>query len=103
MRNGGFGGDGASLNVLMCWSLLGFQSMQGGGLAYYNCGPSSGASQPHKHVQVVPLPLADGVKEFTPMFVILQQGREAQGASEGEVFEFKSFPVRSYGFLLPHR
>ena len=28
-----------------------------GGLAFYNCGPVSGASQPHKHVQVVPLPL----------------------------------------------
>jgi hypothetical protein len=25
-----------------------------GGLAFYNCGPASGRSQPHKHLQVVP-------------------------------------------------
>lgn len=31
--------------------------MPSGGLAFYNCGPESGASQPHKHVQLVPLPL----------------------------------------------
>lgn len=29
-----------------------------GALAYYNCGPVSGRSQPHKHLQVVPLPMA---------------------------------------------
>jgi sulfate adenylyltransferase (ADP) / ATP adenylyltransferase len=27
------------------------------GLAFYNSGPEAGASQPHKHMQVVPLPL----------------------------------------------
>ena len=30
------------------------------GLAFYNGGPLAGASQPHKHLQLVPLPLADG-------------------------------------------
>ena len=34
------------------------QAMPQGGLAYFNCGEHSGASQPHKHTQVVPLPLA---------------------------------------------
>jgi len=28
-----------------------------GGLAFYNCGPASGHSQPHKHVQARPPPL----------------------------------------------
>ena len=28
-------------------------------LAFYNCGPHSGKSQPHKHVQIVPMPLVD--------------------------------------------
>lgn len=46
--------------------------MPRGGLAFYNCGPASGASQPHKHVQVVPLPL-DG----TP------SGSSADGSSSG--------------------
>jgi ATP adenylyltransferase len=26
-------------------------------LCFYNSGPASGASQPHKHVQIIPLPL----------------------------------------------
>jgi ATP adenylyltransferase len=29
------------------------------GLAFYNGGAAAGASQPHKHLQIVPLPLAD--------------------------------------------
>lgn len=33
-------------------------AMQPAGLAFFNCGPLSGASQPHKHVQLLPLPLA---------------------------------------------
>ena len=31
------------------------------GLAFYNGGEVAGASQPHKHLQLVPLPLADGI------------------------------------------
>jgi ATP adenylyltransferase len=27
------------------------------GLGFYNCGKVSGASQPHKHMQLIPLPL----------------------------------------------
>lgn len=30
------------------------------GLGFYNAGPVAGASQPHKHLQIVPLPLAAG-------------------------------------------
>jgi ATP adenylyltransferase len=30
------------------------------GLGFYNGGAAAGASQPHKHLQLVPLPLADG-------------------------------------------
>lgn len=30
-----------------------------GWLAFYNCGPESGRSQPHKHLQLVPYPFAD--------------------------------------------
>ncbi|PSC73596.1 ATP adenylyltransferase [Micractinium conductrix] len=52
------------------WAVM--QCMPRGGLAFYNCGPASGASQPHKHVQVVPLPL-DG----TP------SGSSADGSSSG--------------------
>lgn len=37
------------------------QSMPQGGVAFFNCGPLSGASQPHKHTQIVPLPLSDSL------------------------------------------
>jgi len=30
------------------------------GIGFYNGGPEAGASQPHKHLQIVPLPLGDG-------------------------------------------
>ncbi|EIE27830.1 hypothetical protein COCSUDRAFT_83450, partial [Coccomyxa subellipsoidea C-169] len=38
------------------------QAYPNGALAYFNCGPESGASQPHKHTQIVPLPLAEDTK-----------------------------------------
>ena len=40
------------------WSVLSEMD----GLAFYNGGKSAGSSQPHKHLQLVPYPLADGVK-----------------------------------------
>lgn len=40
--------------------LIGLAGMDG--LAFYNGGAEAGASQPHKHLQLVPLPLADGAQ-----------------------------------------
>jgi len=51
------------------------QAMPGGGLAYFNCGAHSGASQPHKHTQVVPLPLATPAE--------LARGAEASAGAPG--------------------
>lgn len=42
------------------WAVLAAAPGPGGGLAYFNRGPESGASQPHKHMQIVPLPLVEG-------------------------------------------
>lgn len=43
------------------------------GLAFFNCGPASGASQPHRHLQLVPLPLSDTADPypFRPLFAAL--------------------------------
>lgn len=41
------------------------------GLGFYNSGPDAGASQRHKHLQLVPLPLGDG-PERTPMDRVLE-------------------------------
>ena len=42
------------------------------GLAFYNAGSEAGASQRHKHLQIVPLPLGDG-PELTPIDPILER------------------------------
>jgi len=39
-------------------------------LVFYNAGPDAGASQRHKHLQVVPVPLGDG-SERTPIEAVL--------------------------------
>lgn len=43
-------------------------------LGFYNAGPESGASQPHKHLQVVRLPLAD-IGEALPIQTALNEAR----------------------------
>lgn len=53
-----------------------------GGMAFFNRGPLSGASQPHKHIQCVPLPIAssaDGKGLEAPFAPII---REALGILE---------------------
>ena len=53
------------------------ESMPGdGGMAFFNCGPISGASQPHKHIQCIPLPIAytsDSVPIDPPFHSVIQQ------------------------------
>ncbi len=39
-------------------------------LVFYNAGPNAGASQRHKHIQIVPVPLGDG-SERTPIEPVL--------------------------------
>jgi ATP adenylyltransferase len=41
-------------------------------LGFYNGGVTAGASQTHKHMQLIPLPLAEGEVEF-PMLRLLQK------------------------------
>ena len=47
------------------------------GICYFNCGPDSGASQPHKHLQIVPLPLAAGREATTPFSRLLEEACNA--------------------------
>lgn len=55
-------------------------SMPHGGLAFYNCGSESGASQPHKHMQAVPLPLSqDTTNQHLPLEPLLSSGEEGVG------------------------
>jgi ATP adenylyltransferase len=60
-----------------------------GGMAFFNCGPLSGASQPHKHIQCIPLPIAETLEgiPLDPPFqkVILETLSNGDGAGVREV------------------
>ncbi len=55
-------------------------------LGFYNAGPQSGASQPHKHLQVVRLPLAE-VVDALPMRAALDAAQ-----ADGSVFRSPQLP-----------
>ncbi len=58
------------------------------GLAFYNSGTVSGASQPHKHLQQVPLPLG-GCSECTPIETLI-----ATASYEGSYGRIPAFGFR---------
>eukprot|EP00887_Chlorella_sp_A99_P007671 scaffold20.g7671.t1 len=79
----------------------------GGALAFYNCGPLSGASQPHKHVQVVPLPLDGGGASSSssgggadPPFAGVVAAATA-GSPPLESVELRALPFASFAARLP--
>lgn len=60
------------------------QAYPHGALAYFNCGPLSGASQPHKHVQLVPLPLDACSTAAIPTAAIIEAALEQAEHGRGE-------------------
>ncbi|WP_233881081.1 ATP adenylyltransferase family protein [Paraburkholderia flagellata] len=50
------------------------------GLAFYNGGAAAGASQPHKHLQMVPLPLAGHGPHVAPLEVLVGRAQAVHGA-----------------------
>ncbi|GAB5593016.1 bifunctional AP-4-A phosphorylase/ADP sulfurylase [Umbelopsis nana] len=55
-------------------------------LAFYNCGELSGASQPHKHIQIVPLTKS---ANSLPINVVYER---ISGRKAGEIYTIKSLP-----------
>ena len=83
------------------------QAFPHGALTYFNCGPDSGASQPHKHTQVVPLPLAgdcsDEQQQQVPFQRVIEAAAREEGCAEGAAVALRSLPFQSYAALLPQR
>ncbi|CAG8491181.1 3056_t:CDS:2 [Dentiscutata heterogama] len=65
-------------------------------LAFFNCGELSGASQPHKHLQLIPLP-EDA--RFTPPINSCIYGTQ-EFKKPGEIFEIPELPYVHYIALL---
>eukprot|EP01112_Ceratiomyxa_fruticulosa_P017968 TRINITY_DN5689_c0_g1_i1.p1 TRINITY_DN5689_c0_g1~~TRINITY_DN5689_c0_g1_i1.p1 ORF type:complete len:299 (-),score=48.91 TRINITY_DN5689_c0_g1_i1:40-936(-) len=69
-------------------------------LAFFNSGILSGASQPHKHIQLFPLQtLVEGVYEVPIEPLIMES---AEGLPIGTVFQIKNVKFRAACVLLPH-
>lgn len=66
------------------WRALG----AGDGLGFYNAGAAAGASQPHKHLQVVPTPLGDGT-ERVPIEPLLAGARFEGGVGRSPELDFE--------------
>lgn len=68
-----------------------------GALAFFNSGPDAGASQSHRHVQIVPLPLVPGAAPAPPMAGPVLC---ALGEVPGEVRALPGLPFRSWAARL---
>ncbi|KAF8071003.1 APA2 [Scenedesmus sp. PABB004] len=86
-------------------------AMPRGGVAFYNCGEHSGRSQPHKHVQVVPLPFDDGgggqqqqpgaAAAAAPVQPLVAAAQAAAGAAALQPFALRTqLPFRAYAVAL---
>ena len=73
--------DQGDFNALAC-AMSGWRC-----LAFYNAGREAGASQPHRHLQIVPLPLeaAGGVATGTPIDSVLNRARGRSGSDVADL------------------
>lgn len=65
--------------------------------SFYNCGPQSGASQPHKHIQFMTLP-----DKYTPFCLdLLENTNRSSRALQGVAFQVPHVPFAHYVVALP--
>jgi ATP adenylyltransferase len=66
------------------------------GLAFYNAGAVAGASQPHKHLQLVPLPLARNGPPVAvePLFAPVREQTGGQAGDRAAILRVPGFPFR---------
>ncbi|GLC74618.1 hypothetical protein PLESTF_001535700 [Pleodorina starrii] len=80
------------------------KAMPSGGVAFYNCGPASGRSQPHKHLQVVPLPFTEGQPPLAPVHHLVEEAAEAAeaaGTAALQPLQLRRLPYRCFAAQLP--
>ena len=65
--------------------------------AFFNCGPESGASQPHKHIQFMTQPPQLVYKPFSDL--VLEQAPDPK--KPGEIFQSEDIPFAHFLIKLP--
>ncbi|KAF6265779.1 ATP adenylyltransferase-domain-containing protein [Scenedesmus sp. NREL 46B-D3] len=88
-------------------------AMPRGGVAFYNCGEHSGRSQPHKHLQIVPLPFQEDQASQQqqqqpqqtsaaqmPVQQLISAAQAAAGAQPLQPFPVRQAPFRAYAAVL---
>ncbi|KAF9916807.1 bifunctional AP-4-A phosphorylase/ADP sulfurylase [Lobosporangium transversale] len=63
-------------DLLAVWGALNAVKCPGDAVAFYNCGARSGASQPHKHMQVIPLDRPAPIAALVRNLAKAQPGRK---------------------------
>ena len=62
--------------------------------AFYNCGPESGASQPHKHIQFMTLPPKADFKPYAETLEKVLDPRQIQAPSQNKDLPFAHYGVQ---------
>ncbi len=73
---------------------LGACLAEGAALGFYNAGAAAGASQPHRHLQLVRLPLFSGV-EAVPVEPLLRSGLPERGLGRAPALPFEHALART--------
>jgi ATP adenylyltransferase len=94
--------DQRELLDLADFEALGSCMAEMNGLGFYNAGKVAGASQPHKHLQLVPLPLGTG-PQLTPLDSVLSPAIQPGLIHRVEAFRFPHAIVRLDGSPLSDR
>lgn len=81
----------------MWWTLNSINKGDYKELAFFNCGADSGASQPHKHLQVLIMDKDD--KEMPPVNNIIIE--EGQNFEKGKIFKISQFKLNHGCILFP--
>ncbi|ORX55967.1 ATP adenylyltransferase [Piromyces finnis] len=81
----------------MLWTLNSIKKDNYTELAFFNCGTNSGASQPHKHLQI--LAIDKDIKDMPPVNRIIIE--EGQTIEKGKIFQISQYKLKHGCVLFP--
>ena len=79
------------------------QAYPEGAIAYYNSAAEAGASQPRKHLQLLPASLEGKPTAPLPFGCVIKAASKESGAAYMEAVSLRQLPFQSFGTTLPPR